>query len=523
MDAHSSLFIQRTGESLSTMGASGATSPCLPNLPPPLVEKYPQLPDSLHVTSEQVLSTNTLPSRPAPLASRSGAVGHQFSTTSGFPRDTKFPPISPQGSQSQNYPFLSKSLRAETSLETIPSFSGVHSAPVDSYHIRNGGNGNTSWGKDALQDFPDFSGNVPVQNDQAESLKGVIASEDHAKRTEWNEWADDLISVDDSLDSNWGDLLVDVSVPDPEPKVLKLSPEVPLREAQPSSHTPVSSVQSIDVSSPLSAAPLAKPRMRWTPELHEIFVEAVNKLGGSERATPKGVLKLMNKEGLTIYHVKSHLQVRGTLLLSFIHLYCGCHFSHSILLVLFICQKYRTARYKPEPSEGTTEKKSPTVTDMTSLDLKTTTGITEALRLQMEVQKQLHEQLEIQRSLQLRIEEQGKYIQLMLEQQKKFEEERSKKKDSNPVEASLAPSKAVEPLPDDEKSETLEKNNVAKALEKENEAKVLSSGDAGVTAEQTQNPNRKQKSPERKTSEDNDQDGNASPVKRAKVDGSLNS
>lgn len=43
--------------------------------------------------------------------------------------------------------------------------------------------------------------------------------------------------------------------------------------------------------------------------------------------------------------------------------------------------------------------------------------ITEALRLQMELQKRLHEQLEIQRSLQLRIEEQGKYLQKMFENQ----------------------------------------------------------------------------------------------------------
>ena len=37
-------------------------------------------------------------------------------------------------------------------------------------------------------------------------------------------------------------------------------------------------------------------------------MQAVSKLKNAEHATPNGILNLMNVEGLTIFHIKSHLQ-----------------------------------------------------------------------------------------------------------------------------------------------------------------------------------------------------------------------
>uniref|UniRef100_A0A7N0UNI8 HTH myb-type domain-containing protein n=1 Tax=Kalanchoe fedtschenkoi TaxID=63787 RepID=A0A7N0UNI8_KALFE len=135
----------------------------------------------------------------------------------------------------------------------------------------------------------------------------------------------------------------------------------------------------------------SKQRLRWTHELHERFVDAVAQLGGPDRATPKGVLRAMGVKELTIYHVKSHLQ------------------------------KYRLAKYLPDSSSDGNKVDMKESGDPHSV-LEDASGmqITEALKLQMEVQKRLHEQLEVQRQLQLRIEAQGKYLKKIIEEQQRL-------------------------------------------------------------------------------------------------------
>ncbi|KAE9613713.1 putative sterol 14-alpha-demethylase transcription factor MYB-HB-like family [Lupinus albus] len=139
----------------------------------------------------------------------------------------------------------------------------------------------------------------------------------------------------------------------------------------------------------------AKPRLKWTPELHQRFIEAINQLGGAEKATPKSIMRVMGIPGLTLYHLKSHLQ------------------------------KYRLG--KSPQIETCSDNKQDHVQIQSRDDhcrreisigsLNQTTEslhIAQALQMQIEVQSKLCEQIEVQKHMQLRIEAQGKYLQSVL-------------------------------------------------------------------------------------------------------------
>ncbi|KAI3456621.1 hypothetical protein Pfo_013284 [Paulownia fortunei] len=135
-----------------------------------------------------------------------------------------------------------------------------------------------------------------------------------------------------------------------------------------------------------------KPRLRWTADLHERFVDAVTQLGGASKATPKAIMRTMGVKGLTLFHLKSHLQ------------------------------KYRLGKQSGKElgeasKDGAYLLDSPRASNSPQIlqasDLNEGYEVKEALRAQMEVQSKLHLQVEAEKHLQIRQDAERRYMAML--------------------------------------------------------------------------------------------------------------
>ncbi|XP_019427042.1 PREDICTED: protein PHR1-LIKE 2-like isoform X3 [Lupinus angustifolius] len=135
-----------------------------------------------------------------------------------------------------------------------------------------------------------------------------------------------------------------------------------------------------------------KPRLRWTSDLHNRFVDVVTQLGGASKATPKAIMQTMNVKGLTLYHLKSHLQ------------------------------KYRIGKQSGKDSEegckdGSYALESPGTGNaspkLPSSDANEGHEVKEALRAQMEVQSKLHLLVKAEKHLQVHQDAERRYMAML--------------------------------------------------------------------------------------------------------------
>uniref|UniRef100_J3MWA7 MYB-CC type transcription factor LHEQLE-containing domain-containing protein n=1 Tax=Oryza brachyantha TaxID=4533 RepID=J3MWA7_ORYBR len=111
-------------------------------------------------------------------------------------------------------------------------------------------------------------------------------------------------------------------------------------------------------------------------------------------ATPKTILRTMGVKGLTLFHLKSHLQKYR------LGKQSGKEAS----------EQSKDASYLLDAQGGMSV--SPRVSTQ---DVKENQEVKEALRAQMEMQRRLHEQVEVQKHVQIRMEAYQKYIDTLLE------------------------------------------------------------------------------------------------------------
>lgn len=215
MGTKPALSVQRPGASqLSNCGASGALSSSLSALSTSREGNYPNFSDSQQVSLERPF--NQCP--PVPLTSNNGVVGHMYSSSSGFSSDLHFSSVQQQEKHPRQSLFISQSTnRGSSNLVPHSTDSGFLQSTASSHSNKDNMN---SWCTDALPDFFDFQNSQP---DVSNNVAVTVPSEDLGKPSEWQDWADHLITEDDALTSDWNEILADVNTLDPELKVETIS------------------------------------------------------------------------------------------------------------------------------------------------------------------------------------------------------------------------------------------------------------------------------------------------------------
>lgn len=138
-----------------------------------------------------------------------------------------------------------------------------------------------------------------------------------------------------------------------------------------------------------------KPRLRWTADLHDRFVDAVAQLGGPTKATPKAIMRTMGVKGLTLFHLKSHLQKYRL----------GKQSGKDLVEA---SKDGLAAAYLLESPHAN---KSPQ--SLPDSDMNEGYEVKEALRVQMEVQSKLHLQVEAEKHLLIRQDAEQRYMAML--------------------------------------------------------------------------------------------------------------
>ncbi|XP_022132807.1 protein PHR1-LIKE 2-like isoform X2 [Momordica charantia] len=135
-----------------------------------------------------------------------------------------------------------------------------------------------------------------------------------------------------------------------------------------------------------------KPRLRWTADLHERFVDAVTQLGGASKATPKAIMRTMNVKGLTLFHLKSHLQKFR------LGKQSGKDMGEGSKDGAYLLESPSTNNFSP---------------DLPISEMAEGYEVKEALRAQMEVQSKLHLQVEAEKHLRIRQDAERRYLAML--------------------------------------------------------------------------------------------------------------